>query len=673
MNWARWTWFLPLMFAISCAEDESTLAEISISAPKIVKIDDTGAEFYAAVSGFTSEDILEYGFVYGVSSRPVYDTDFKVSLPGEPDESFQLKVTSDLEDKRGYSVVSFLRTASRIIYSPSTEFTSEGSLIFNLKSLIAPEEIYFGDTITLESLNSLQRYIPETKLFFNYQEVPFFVIDENTIGFTIPRESVDLGSAILKEEFLIGVQIRNQETLITLKAKFKEPVFESPREQKYDSSWEIRGEYFGGDPMYLQYVRAGEVHTFPIISRSDQLIEFRPDTYFLEKNPTLQLVLRQGTYPINQFVIEDSEVNPGQVFQEKAQLSSFRVSGSNLNLFARDSKVVMSPDPESIDVRATVISNNQLDFSMVPVGPFSGRTLEFSLVNFGQPSQNKFTVEYLNPSFPLMSLQANLGNQSGFAAFTQVANEALYLFTNTDIFEIDPLANRTTQVASLGGLDGYQTFSQTIGLKIYFSAFDEYSADGTVPFYVFDALSKSVLRLKDIPTVGRLAGSFVKNDRLYVHLFGASDGVTNLRQFVYDPLNDTWEETLEGRSFFVGNYSAFETNEALYVLGNGYNTSGNLVSGLFKWNEGAGDWVLEWEVPTSYYPARNRVAELDGFIYFHENAYLYQLSILDGTMKRTERNYSLKTATLASNLGELYGVGQNATILLYRIDGEYFQ
>ncbi len=135
----------------------------------------------------------------------------------------------------------------------------------------------------------------------------------------------------------------------------------------------------------------------------DETIRFTPSVFFAEPNPVFKVMIRTQEYATNQLEINESDVLSGQIFDVKSFNVSQEVQAKNINAMILGDNLIFNSNP-SVAISATPTSYNSFAFSFGLAGPVSSRLFELYVNNFGEPSTNHFTINYLNPVIPVLSI-----------------------------------------------------------------------------------------------------------------------------------------------------------------------------------------------------------------------------------------------------------------------------
>ncbi|HEX2977487.1 MAG TPA: IPT/TIG domain-containing protein [Bacteroidales bacterium] len=142
---------LPVLFLINRCEDEKAVPRDypRLNTFPVTNISDSGALVTGEIYAQGTQQILEYGFLWGKSELLLYGTNDMVIL-GAPQStgSFTAFISSTLVKGTTYWVRPFARTTECIVYGNAISFTSLGSLA-PLISGFYPDSAGWGDTITI--------------------------------------------------------------------------------------------------------------------------------------------------------------------------------------------------------------------------------------------------------------------------------------------------------------------------------------------------------------------------------------------------------------------------------------------------------------------------------------------------------------------------------------------
>lgn len=176
-----------------------------------------GATFKGDLYSLGTEPIKEYGFVWGPNIDPGLESD-KVILPGENAALgiYTAEIRSTLKEGTEYTVKSFIKTDSHVVYGTPLTFVSLGSMA-PLITGFEPDTVIWGDTLKINGKNF--SYIPSKNIVRINQTECFVISSTDTTLFTIVR------SALADSKSRISVEISGNSSLYDKKDLFiKMPV-----------------------------------------------------------------------------------------------------------------------------------------------------------------------------------------------------------------------------------------------------------------------------------------------------------------------------------------------------------------------------------------------------------------------------------------------------------------
>jgi N-acetylneuraminic acid mutarotase len=117
-----------ILFVLSCIK-RNEFAYPLIQTGEVTDIDSTGAMFHAKFIDLSKEDILEYGFVWGLEQEPDLNS-AKIILTGDPEYgTISYRISTDLVRDKVYYVRAFARNEKYVTYGKVVSFKSKGSSI----------------------------------------------------------------------------------------------------------------------------------------------------------------------------------------------------------------------------------------------------------------------------------------------------------------------------------------------------------------------------------------------------------------------------------------------------------------------------------------------------------------------------------------------------------------
>ncbi|MHA7130213.1 hypothetical protein [Algoriphagus namhaensis] len=651
---------------LACGTDEPIPQEkLSISIPEILLVDESGATFQATVTGAATEEVLEYGFVWSQNSRQTIETDPKVSMTGTPPPTFNLRAEKDLRTNQAYEVSSFIRTPAQVIYSEPVSFISKGSQTLILLGVEAAERVYFGDTVRVLVDNLRREDQLKMKLEFEFKETPFFNYTTEGFSFTIPGDFHAYSENVGRDLFRLKVIIDQETFNFNLPLKFQKPQFDEPRVVRYAEQWSIKGDYLYPQTLSISYVSDGETIALPITAAAKNEISFAPTAFFKEKNPVLLVNIRDEVFEVNQIIIEDSDIEPGQTLSAEEGTYLYRVKVDNLNFF----RPTLPSNPpllllEPAGFKAQIISNesDRMSFTVYADAPVSGRNFRVYANNFGQNSANFATGEYALPALPRFDLPSGL--REHFNVPGQAIGSKAFFLNKGKIYEFS--SGQFAQVSSVNLPDQEEALFERVQDKLYFTSFAREGTATGMPFYSFDPVSGQSSRKSDFPRQGGIVGSFVWQDEIYVYLRALVQGESKIVTMKYQVSSDTWTEEIEENPPFQNYFNSFEYAGKLMAFSADR-------GGLIEWDEVQKSWRTLESVSSFNMYHKFSVEVVGDMAYFHiPNNGLFAYDLRRRGLENRVNSDLFHSQSLVKVNGKMIILGAVNRFFLYEIDQEYF-
>jgi N-acetylneuraminic acid mutarotase len=143
--------FIVFLTILSCSEQNEFVYPL-IQTGEVTDIDITGAVFHASITDLGKGNILEYGFVWGLTGIPDLKSS-KIGLNGPVENGIlNLKISSDLLPDTIYYVRAFARNETYTTYGKVVTFRSTGSLAPEILDF-NPKEGAEGTLVTINGKN----------------------------------------------------------------------------------------------------------------------------------------------------------------------------------------------------------------------------------------------------------------------------------------------------------------------------------------------------------------------------------------------------------------------------------------------------------------------------------------------------------------------------------------
>jgi len=298
------------ILSISCIDKEDPYAQ-AFSELNSIELVGLKAKLKALILDSGSDRIIEYGFLIAKNQDPAsipYNA-IKVSMEGKIEGSFTL--STDLPEPGYYLARAYLKTALTTYYSPEVEFLYDGLSISTSKEISIPEEIYFGDIITI---NYSSFGMSESEYYAEINGTPAKIIQiENDSFKLIIPDSIDFS---LNEEFekynieinsgiILKISYQTSDGLISKvkKVTFSEPYIDyfilSDPDFPLEKNWFFEGKRLKDINLKLRI--DGSNDYLKIVNATDELIEVESVEGLDFENPMFILTCRGKEYEINDF------------------------------------------------------------------------------------------------------------------------------------------------------------------------------------------------------------------------------------------------------------------------------------------------------------------------------------------------------------------------------------
>jgi hypothetical protein len=375
-----------------------------ITEMQIKQITDSGAFFSADLYSLGSENLLEFGFLWGKYKNQTYSGSNRISL-GKPEKTglITAEICSALLANQVYYARAYARTDERIVYGPERDFISLGGKTAIISSF-EPHSAAWGDTIKIRG--KYFSYNPaENVVYLNKVSCPILRSTDTSIVLLV---SPDVRTISNQVSTLIGGQ-----TSIYTKDSLKliPPYINSfyPIEGTWGSSLTIKGRF---NPSLLNNnLKVGGIDLV-IKSFSRDSVKIQIPVGLRNYKNAVEL----NCPPFN-IVATDS----------------FRLSKPELRSISPDSGVEYT----IITLKGRHLYNGQSSFTSVKIGGVSASIFSIN------DTIIKFTLPGSVPSGPA-KITVCAGNQI-------VASDFSFLVTNPRIFDFSPTSAKYNDVITIRG------------------------------------------------------------------------------------------------------------------------------------------------------------------------------------------------------------------------------
>lgn len=235
----------------------------------VSNISEEGATFNADLYSLGTEEITEYGFVWGAHSSLSINSDDKVLLGIPQGEGiFNAEIKTTLAEGMEYTVRSFANSEGHTVYGPEVKFVSLGSLAPVITGF-EPDSAAWGDTLTIYGENfSWERLQNKVKL--NETLCDIASSTDSSIIITIPPTLIMARSSLSVE--LAG----NSVEFMQKQFKFIPPALLDfyPKQARWGDTLNIRGSKINYVNVHNgNYIKLGTLNCQIISVVSDSLLK----------------------------------------------------------------------------------------------------------------------------------------------------------------------------------------------------------------------------------------------------------------------------------------------------------------------------------------------------------------------------------------------------------------
>ncbi|RIW13595.1 hypothetical protein D0X99_15220 [Algoriphagus lacus] len=662
---------------LGCTEEEvipRTNPRFSVA--MVQEVNSSGAEFSANIYDYGSEEIIEYGFVYGGNNPRVDDINSEILVQsGKPEREFKMRATQGLTVGKTYIVMAFVRTSSGVVYSVGKKFTSQGSSGFELTKIEVPEIVYFGDELVFEGEN-FPRNMAKIQVFIEGVEAQVYGIQEK--GFRAKIPDVFPFDPIRANEnlFEIRLKVGVKDLVVEKVLNFRKPSFEltSSEEISYSDRIKIKGNYLKGSQVSVKYVSpSGSVQMLEVVNAGENLIEFLPTALFEEGQPKVTLTIRGIDYALsNTFKLKPTVIQASQISEFYGSYADIRIKGENFNPYGAEFNKLIITGSTSHFYQIEEVSSSEMRVIVDSYGGVHDRRIYLNTQMGPGKSINSYILELRYPQVPVMLLPyANFIGQPNSIGLSFEGKG--YFVSHEGIFEF---ANSTNEPKKIHGSIPY--FSQNKPI---------YATGGEGAIFVSDgkklfsySLSTSTLRsLPDLPNYSiQNMGFFVEDGYLYSEYGSVENFWFNencRRRFRLNLQSLQWEEldSITTNHNYVSN-KHFRVNGVLYsyriLRGNS-----EYRAEIVRFNSVTKTWDKFLENLEPVQISTNEIYVLGEKIYFPAFANSFVMDSKTWQFRRINNFYFGLNPETGFQIGKyFYQINYNAShAILYEIDPDYFQ
>ncbi|TDQ16403.1 hypothetical protein DFQ04_2521 [Algoriphagus boseongensis] len=658
----------------SCAEDEVVpRTNPRFSVALIQGVNEDGVEFSANIYDYGSEEILEYGFVFGANPK-LNDPNAEIlSMSGRPEKEFKLRAVQGLERGKPYFVVAYLKTQSGIVYSGIKEFVSEGSRGYVLGQIIAPEEVFFGDILIFEGEN-LPKNQSQIQVKIEGFQAEVISMEGSQFKVKIP-DVFEFDPERAKEgRFQIDLKVSVKQLSVEKILNFRKPKFilEEIPEVAYTDRIRIKGADLRDLSLQVKYEdENGKISNLEVLTRGDNLVEVLPNALFTEANPKLIIRVRGIEYQVaNSFKLKPTKLNKAQTSKFDGWYAYIELNGENFNPLGKEYNRVELQGSTYHLAEITEFSADRMKITLVPdEGVYSREILVRTNMGPGL-SQDAYRLEVSDPRIPVQEFPYQFIT-SLYSVGVSFQNKG-YFVSSEGVFEF------SSSISSPKRLFG--PFPSALQFPFNFTASGEgnlYFSDGK-KLMRFNLNSNQPQALPDLPNnATENLGFFVNEGYLYAE-YGT------LRGYFFDPscsrrfrLNLStliWEElAADTGRYYIGN-KTFKVNGDLYSYRTRVNENTNNTE-IARFNSNTKSWeFVKTILPGGVQVRTNEVYVIGENVYFLESSNSFVLN----SSNWTQKNIDNVTLGIWPKYGfqiedKLYQFNfHREKSVLYEIDPDYF-
>lgn len=633
---------LIVLWCSSCTEDEvipRTNPRFSVAF--VQSIDGSGAEFAARMVDYGSEEILEYGFVYGKGALSIERNNY-VSEKGVPDEEFRLKSTHSMPSGSQIQVSAFVRTSLGVVYSEGYGFTSQGTTGFIFDRLEVDSEVYFGDTIRVFARN-LSRIPTDYSAMIQGVFAPVANITQGSFDVIIPREVGFQEGVGPVQTFGIELKVVDKILKINQPIRFRAPEFTlgAPQELAYIQNVFIRGKYLYDENLRVRYSsKTGENFLLDLKVKNEEELQVALNALFSEPNPTLELLIRGQVYPLSGLIkLKETKIAPQQGTSFKGFSGVATITGENFNPLLKDyNRLEVTPNTFKTQILSVSATEIELSYEFDFQDNGGSRTTEVRMINGGILSQNSFKLEWTDPAIPYLL--------TGYEVFTLDEGRSVsllgkgYMVSTLGIFEADVQARTFKKLAEnpTPGKHPARIFVQAAEGKLYFATYAGPEPSSTKLFFVFDPVTKVVSSLPDIPSTDNSFQSLVYHQGA---LYYQGDQISNIgedgfiKRVKFDLARRSWEKLpdLYQPDEYRNSFPHFRSNGAIFSVGT-LIEPGLMSSAIFRFNTATFEWELEKALVGNLASSEsNELIVIGNKVYMKSLYNFHEVDLVSGTVR----------------------------------------
>jgi len=633
------------LFFLGCDREEITpRTNPQFSVAFIQEIDAVGAEFSANVFDYGSDEIVEYGFVYGRTESPRVEHSEVLKQAGKPEKTFTMKAVHSLVIGQKYFVAAFIRTSSSVIYSKSESFMSKGSTGFYLERIEHSDKLYFGDTLTFYGSN-FSRVSSSYNISIQGTKMNVFNLKEDVFQVKLP-EMFPVPATDIKE-FKLKVEIAGKLLELSKIFEFKDPIIDDEEYLiNYSDTVVIRGKNLRSAIVSIHSNKT----LLPLIKASDEEIVFIPKFPINSTSNSLMVNIRGRDILLNnKLKFKPTSVNGGQIFTILLG-ETITLNGDNFNSFYPTLHRLSSLDGK---VNFNGLKGDQhqtIKFNINQYLPLP-RHVVYNIQTMGSMANNTIEINLINPALKHFEAWPFLRLHPWPPGDKMVSYKGVGLFFRRNrIFRIDPNSKKMEFLLETSNDFSMNKIALAMPNKKIFLG--QEISDGGGRYYIYDPEMNVVVKEGFLPNNSPfVAAAFATDKYIYCQDIESSNK-ENPTAHRYNIQTGQWEVIGTYIDLSINQFRPYYYQNELYALCQ--NTGGN--TEIKRFDQVSEKWIIVKSFPFPLDVNTPEVFIIEGYIYATTPTANIRISLTD---------YRLETTT---NIG---GVRDNSSFSIIS-GGKYY-
>jgi hypothetical protein len=567
------SFILVAILLVSCHSEEIepiTLPKFSVAF--VQNLTNKNVQFAANILDYGSEEIIEYGFVYGKNTPINKENAEYVYLKGKPEKQFSIKATQGMQEGQSYHVSAFIQTKTTTIYSEPYLFTSQGSEGFIFEKINIPDPLYFDDTITVYGKN-LSKLFSKYSVYVKQEYAPVVKITEDYFQFLLPKTIRFGGNDSGINTFTFNFEIADKKLSLNETFNFRKPEIKqtSNRTINFNESIVIEGAYLEDIDLYASYSdrNANTYYPLRILEIQKNFIRLSPNANFLVNNPEISLFIRGENINIqNAFTLNPSNFEPSQNITTKVG-----------NIITAK---VININPHAVHFNKLLFGHSNSTFQLTYPNNVNSKEIQFTLnenvsrhtevyfETFGKKSTNALTITFTDPYIPVAQTIQNNYYPGMYGSKAVSSGDKGYIIENGQIYSFHPKTKLFSVASKSSAFYNANVFALTAtNDKIYFG-----SNGQTINLFEFNPATNKISKLSNIPT-SFSSPKAVYSTSKYIYYEGGFkqdenyQNIESNERWRYTFSTNSWEK-LSSTSLLTelsNSHLFFRYNNKLYALG----------------------------------------------------------------------------------------------------------